>query len=134
MDRDNKKIEALIDKLMAADSLEQSSLNFTDNVMAKVEALSHSKVTVYKPLIPKAVWFIIIGSFTTLVAYMYLKAPSANNSWVDKLGLSDVSINPFETINLNFSATLTYAVVLFAIMLSIQIPLLKHYFNKRMAF
>ena len=134
MDRDNKKIDALIDKLMAAHSLEQSSLNFTDNVMAKVEALSHSKVTVYKPLIPKAVWFIIVGSFVALVAYVYLTAPSAHNSWVDKLGLSDISLNPFEAINLNFSASLTYAIVLFAIMLSIQIPLLKHYFNKRMAF
>jgi len=134
MKKDDKKIESLIDKFMADDSLEKPSLNFTHHVMAKLEAESLSKQTVYKPLIPKAVWFVIIGSFVTLVAYMYFKAPSTNNSWLDRLGLSDISVNPFEIINFNFSATLTYAVVLFAFMLSIQIPLLKHYFNKRMAF
>ena len=134
MERDEKKIEAFIDKLMSADSLEQPSLDFTDKVMSKVEAISSSTATVYKPLISKSIWYIIIGSFVALVGYIYLKEPVINNGWFNRFDLSNFSINPLENVSFNFSKTLIYAVVLLAVMVSIQIPLLKHYFNKRMAF
>jgi len=134
MERDEKKIEAFIDKLMSADSLEQPSLDFTDKVMSKVEAISSSTATVYKPLISKSIWYIIIGSFVALVGYIYLKEPVINNGWFNRFDLSNFSINPLKNVSFNFSKTLIYAVVLLAVMVSIQIPLLKHYFNKRMAF
>lgn len=134
MEKDNKKIEAFIDKLMSADSLEQPSLDFTDKVMSKVESISNSTATVYKPLISKSVWFVIIASFVALVAYFYSKEPVINNGWFSRFDLSNISLNPLENVSFDFSSTLMYAVVLLAIMVSIQVPLLKHYFNKRMAF
>lgn len=134
MEAEDKKIEDLINKLMADDSLEQAPINFTDKVMSKVEAISKSKTIVYKPLISKPVWFIIIGSFIALVGYIILNKPSSNNTWLNRFDLSNVSLNVFENISVNFSSTLMYAVVLLAIMVSIQVPLLKHYFNKRMSF
>jgi hypothetical protein len=132
MEKDEKKIEALIDKLMSADGLEEAPLDFTDNVMSKVEAISTA--TVYKPLIPKSIWFIIIGSFVALVGYIYLKEPLTSSGWLDRFNLSNISINPLQNVTFEFSTTLMYAFVLLAIMVSIQIPLLKHYFNKRMSF
>ncbi|WP_296382040.1 hypothetical protein [Winogradskyella sp.] len=131
MERDEKKIEAFIDKLLSNEVLEQPSLDFTDKVMSKVEAISTA--TVYKPLIPKSVWTLIAIGFIVLIGYMIFKEPSANNSWLDRFNLSSVS-NPLENISFNFSKTLMYAMVFLAVMLSIQIPLLKHYFDKRMAF
>ena len=55
MEKDEKRIDAFVDKLMANDTLEQPTLDFTDNVMSKVESISNSIATVYKPLIPKCI-------------------------------------------------------------------------------
>jgi hypothetical protein len=132
MENDEKKIEAFIDKLMADETLEQPSLDFTDKVMSKVEAIS--RATVYKPLIPQSIWFIIIGSFIALVGYIYFKEPLTSSGWLDRFNLSNISISPLQNVSFEFSKTLMYAMVFLAITVSIQIPLLKQYFNKRMAF
>jgi hypothetical protein len=133
MEKDDKKIEAFIDKLMSADSLEQPSLDFTDNVMSKVEAIFNSTATVYKPLISKPVWILIITGFIALVGYIVFNEPSSSSGLLERFDLSNVS-NPLENISFNFSKTLMYAMVLMAVMFSVQIPILKHYFNNRMSF
>ena len=134
MEKDEKRIDAFVDKLMANDTLEQPTLDFTDNVMSKVESISNSIATVYKPLIPKSVWLLIAASFIALVGYIYLNEPATSSGWLERLNLSNIAVKPLENVAFNFSKTLMYAVVLLAIMVSIQVPLLKHYFNKRMAF
>ena len=134
MESDEKKIEYFIDKIMSEDVLEQPSLDFTNAVMSKVEAISISDATVYKPLISKPVWILILGSFTALIGYVILGNNATTASCTDRLELPNVSFNFFENVSSNMSSTLMYAVVLLAIMISIQIPLLKHYFNKRMTF
>jgi hypothetical protein len=134
MESDEKKIEAFIEKLMSADTLEQPSVDFTDMVMSKVEAVANSQATVYKPLIPKAVWFLIIGGFIALVGCLTTNESEVNSSWLNRFDWSKVSLNLFENVSSNLSSTLMYAVVLLAIMISIQVPLLKYYFNKRMTF
>lgn len=134
MERDEKNIEAFIDKLMSEDVLEQPSLDFTDKVMFEVEAISNSTATVYKPLISKSTWFIILGGFVALIGYIYFKKPSSNSGWFDRFDVSHLSLNLFENITFNFSTTLIYAVVFLALMVSVQVPILKYYFNKRMAF
>ena len=134
MESDEKKIEAFIEKLMSVDTLEQPSVDFTDMVMTKVEAVANSQATVYKPLIPKAVWFLIIGGFITLVGYLTTNESEVNSSWLNRFDWSKVSLNLFENVSSNLSSTLMYAVVLLAIMISIQVPLLKYYFSKRITF
>jgi hypothetical protein len=132
MENDEKKTEALIDKLLANKAIEHTSLDFTDNVMSKIGAISTA--TVYKPLIPKPIWFIIIGSFLVLVGYIYIKEPLTSSGWLDRFNLSNISMNPLQKVSFAFSKTVMYAMVFLAITVSIQIPLLKYYFNKRMAF
>ena len=134
MEKDDKRIEDLINKLMSADSLEKAPLDFTDKVMAKVEALSHSDVTVYKPLIPKYIWWLLAAGFAILVGNILFKSPSDGVSLTERYNLPDVSFNLFENISLDFSNTLMYAFVLLAIMVSIQIPILKQYFNNRLSY
>ncbi|WP_299524357.1 hypothetical protein [Winogradskyella sp.] len=134
MEKDDKRIEDLVNKLMSADSLDKAPLDFTDKVMAKVEAISNSGVTVYKPLIPKYIWWLLAIGFATLVGYVFFKEPKEGISLTERYNLPDVSFNLLENISLDFSSTLMYAVVLFAIMVSIQIPLLKQYFNNRLSY
>ncbi|WP_400077745.1 hypothetical protein [Winogradskyella sp. R77965] len=134
MEKDDKRIEDLVNKLMEADSLETPSFDFTDNVMSKVEALSNSEVTVYKPLIPKYIWWLMASGFLALVCYILFKKPTETTSLSERYNLPEVSFNLLEGLSLNFSNTLIYAIVLLAIMVSIQIPLLKQYFNNRLSF
>ena len=134
MEQDNKKIEDLVNKLMTADSLEKAPLDFTDKVMARVEALSDSKSIAYKPLIPKYLWWFIASSFIALLCYFLFKEPTGDSSFLEKFNLPDISFNPLDNLSFEPSNTLMYAVVLFAIMFSIQIPILKQYFNKRLEY
>jgi hypothetical protein len=134
MEKDDKRIEELVNKLMAADSLESAPADFTDGVMAKVEALQNSSATVYKPLIPKYMWWLIVSSFIALVGYVLFKQPSDTVSLSDRYNLPEVSFNLLDNISYNFSSTILYASVLLAIMVSIQIPILKQYFNSRLSY
>lgn len=134
MENNNKNIEELIDKLMSKDTLEQPSLDFTDKVMSKVEAISNSKATVYEPLISKKVWILILTGFIALVVYNVFNKPSATGSLLERFNISGLFVNPFQVLSFDFSAIMVYAFVLLAIMISIQVPLLKYYFNKRMTF
>ena len=47
MENEDKRIEELVDKLMANDSLEKAPVNFTNDVMSKIELLSETKTIVY---------------------------------------------------------------------------------------
>jgi len=134
MEKDDRRIEDLVNKLMKADSLEKAPIDFTDTVMSKIEALSESKAIVYKPLISKYVWWLIASSFVALVGYILFKQPNNTISLSERYNLPEVSLNPLEGLSFDFSSTLMYATVLFAIMVSIQIPLLKQYFNNRLSY
>ena len=134
MEKDDKKIEELVNKLMEADALEQAPINFTDNVMSKIEALSNSKAMVYKPLIPKYILWLFGTGFIGIIGYLLFTQPTGSSTLLERFNLSDISLDPFEGLTFEFSNTLIYAMVLFAIMLSIQIPILKQYFNSRMSF
>ena len=134
MEQDNKKIEGLVNKLMSANSLEKAPLDFTDKVMTRVEALSDSKSIVYKPLIPKYIWWLIAASFIGSLSYFLFIQPTGNSSFAEKFNLPELSLNPIENLSLEMSNTMMYAIVLFAIMFCIQVPILKQYLNKRMQF
>ena len=134
MKHDDKRITDLINKLMHADNLESAPIGFTDNVMAKIEALSQSKSTIYKPLIPSSVWWLLGIGFIALVTYVLFNKPTTNESFIDHYNLPEVSMNFLEGMSLDLSSSLMYAMVFFAVMISIQIPLLKQYFNKRLAY
>ncbi|NRD20631.1 hypothetical protein HNV08_11275 [Winogradskyella eckloniae] len=130
----DKNIEEFIDNIMSEAGLEQPSLDFTANVMSQVEASSTSNATVYKPLISKPVWFIILGSFIALVGYVVLGNTETTASWTDRLELPEVPFNLLENISFEFSSALMYAFILLALMVSIQVSVVKYYFQKHITF
>lgn len=134
MKQEDKRLEDLINKLMEADRLETTSFDFTDKVMSKVGALPNSSISVYKPLIPNYIWWLLASGFVALVAYLIFNKPTNTMSLSERYNLPEVSLNLLDGMSFDFSSTLMYATVLLAIMVSIQIPLLKQYFNNRLSY
>jgi len=124
----NKYLDQFVDKVMKTSKLETPSFDFTAKVMSQVSATSKSTVTVYKPLISKTVWGILLVLGAGLVVFSIFSKDNTTLGWFDQLDFSKVS-NVFSGVKI--SQTTMYSLLMFGVMLFIQIPLLKHYFNKR---
>ena len=125
-------LDKLAKKVMQSSLLESPSLDFTANIMAKVENSAISNVTVYKPLISKRAWLLI--SILVIGSLSYVIFGNVEGvSWVDKVDLSIITNNKIaETISgITFSKTLLYAIGLCGVLFFVQIPMMKHYLDKR---
>ena len=135
--KDNKdqNLEKLVDKLMQHDTLEQPSNDFTSQVMQHIDALEKSKATVYKPLIPKPIWYAITIGMVVLVGFLYPgSAVDSQSSWLPEVNYDALVHNGMTHIlsAFKFSTTTMYVLILFAVMICIQIPLLKSYMDRRL--
>ncbi len=130
----DKQIEKLVERSMKTQSLESPLPNFTSMVMDEVLALNKSKVTVYKPLISKPMWFAIFVVVLLIVSYIIFGMNTTETSWFKFIDLSGLTDNRLSNTLSGFkvSKTVMYSVVLFGIMLFIQVPILKNYFDKRL--
>lgn len=124
----NKHIDQFVDRVMKSSKLETPSFDFTAKIMSQITVNQRSKVTVYKPLISKTTWGILLVLTAGMVGFQIFSQESTSLGWFDKLDFSIVS-NLFSGVKI--SQTTMYSLLMFGVMLFIQIPLLKHYFNKR---
>ncbi|MEH6535641.1 MAG: hypothetical protein V7719_04565 [Psychroserpens sp.] len=129
----DKHLDDLTRKVIGKSAMERPSLDFTQTIMSQIKALKTSKITTYVPLISKRMWSIMAVGMVAILVYIGLSTSGEESSWLNNLGLERFSnyelSNPLAGIE--FSQTLVYAVLLFAIMLCIQIPILKRHFDKR---
>ncbi|MFV0571451.1 MAG: hypothetical protein ACK5M1_03340 [Xanthomarina gelatinilytica] len=135
-ERENKQLEKLVEDVMKQSALESPSYNFTANVMQHITAGSKSTTTVYKPLISKTGWIVLALCVLTVMIYMLLSGDSQNRGWfhsVDFSMLSSIKM-PILVSGLNVSHTTLYALLFLGIMVCVQIPILKNYFDKRLSF
>lgn len=124
MKESDKEVEQFIEKIMKKTSLETPSFDFTSKIMAQVAVAEKSKVTVYKPLISKAVWFSISGIIFGVIIYSFFSGTTE----------SEFDFNfkiPDLIPRIHFSDATNFAVLIVALMALIQIPILKNYFDKR---
>ena len=130
----DKQIEKLVERSMKTQSLDSPSSNFTSRVMDQILAINQSKVTIYKPLISKPMWFAIFVVALLVVSYIIFGMNNSESTWLNFLDLSVLTDNRLSNTLSGFkvSKTVMYSVVLFGIMLFIQVPILKNYFNKRL--
>ncbi len=129
----DKHIENLVDKAMRKSTLETPSFDFTSNVMTHVFDIKQSFATTYQPLISKQVWVMIALGFIAFVAYVVLITKPEASEWFKGFDIHVVDQEYISKI-LNVvepSKTAAYSIGLLALMLLIQIPILKHYFDKR---
>ncbi|RIA10363.1 hypothetical protein OE09_2218 [Flavobacteriaceae bacterium MAR_2010_72] len=124
----NKDIEHVVDKLMKDASLESPSVDFTSKVMHQVSVTSKSNVTVYKPLIPKNILIALFALTLGWIGYSMFIGETIEINWLEKLNFNKVS-SLFSGIKI--SQTTMYTLLMFAVMLGIQTPILKRYLDKR---
>lgn len=133
----NKELDKYLDdlnkKVIKNTLIESPSIDFTASVMNQVTELKTTSFT-YKPLISRVGWLVIsilIISFIVLIAY--INGITFSSSIFERIDLGALYNNKlFNTLsNIKVSEAFTNSIILFGIMFSIQIPFLKHYFNKR---
>ncbi|HEY5686727.1 MAG TPA: hypothetical protein VIS27_00295 [Yeosuana sp.] len=130
----DKEIEKLIDKMMKETTLESPSFDFTAQVMSQVLKIKTNKVTVYKPLISKWIWYGIFISMLGLIAYLSFNDSVVTDGLLEKYNFEILPKFSISNIfsGLHFSRTTLYACILLTVMLFIQIPILKHHMDKRL--
>jgi len=128
------KFDQFIQDRIKEEGLEKPSLNFTNSIISKIETQKeHSEVTVYKPLIPKNIWYsgaaIVIAIFTYLV---YGNIDMEFNWLPEKKMQAFGQLNLAERLpNFNISSIYIYAFIGLAFFVGVQIYLLKNHFDKR---
>ncbi|MEO8820979.1 MAG: hypothetical protein ABI267_11060 [Ginsengibacter sp.] len=130
--KEDKNLEKLVENLMAEATLASPSIDFTSNVMSGVKAVEKRKSFVYKPVISKWAWLIIMGSIVFLFAFIIMDNPQSASA----KGYFNVTFFNFEKMLKSFPefqiSTMTANVLLAAtLMILIQIFFLKNYLNKR---
>ncbi|MDW8849638.1 hypothetical protein SD960_05995 [Flavobacterium sp. MMLR14_040] len=128
MKESDKNIENLIDKMMAEDTLESPSIDFTSKIMSQVLVAEKSKTKVYKPLISKTTWIFIGIALTFLVIYNVYFVGTENNFEIGKSYTDKISAI---VSGIHISKTILYAILIVPFMILIQIGLLKNYFDKK---
>ncbi len=128
----DNRIEKLIDSIMKDAPKEQPSVDFTANVMSQLALISNHQSTVYKPLISKKVWGLLVIIVVSLIVFLGVSQP-ASQSWFQSFDLNSFGnhriLGRFAAIQI--SGTTKVSIVMFAVMLMIQIPILKRYFDSR---
>ena len=128
MKESDKNIENLIDKIMAEDTLETPSFDFTSKIMAQVLVAEKAKIKPYKPLISISTWIFIGAALALLIAYNVFFAGTQNNLEIGKSYTDKIS----EIVSgIHISKTLLYAILIVSFMILIQVGVLKNYFDKK---
>ncbi len=131
--QDDKHLDYLAEKIVKEASLESPSSNFTNAIMSQIKALEANGATVYKPLISKTGWFFISIVLLGILLYAIFGVKTENSGWLSRVDLSMLSNFKVENLltGVTIPKTVTYAVALFGIMLSIQVLFIKRYLNKQ---
>jgi hypothetical protein len=129
----NRKLEELTDRMMKEIDVEKPSMDFTNSIMQGIHEQETKKVTQYKPLISTPVWTGLGITFMGLLYFIVSTNETTNSNWLNNLDFSVLINNTFTDSITSFTLpkTMAYAIGLFGLMLCIQIPFLKHYFDKR---
>ncbi|GAB1857098.1 hypothetical protein MHTCC0001_19340 [Flavobacteriaceae bacterium MHTCC 0001] len=129
----HKYLDDLSKEVIKSTPIEQPILDFTSTVMTQVLELKTSPFT-YKPLISKKGWFIVFAFVVSSIILVTYTSDSLYSSLlVNSIDFNVLFDNTFleALCNMSVSKTVIYAVVLFGVMFSVQISMLKYYFNKR---
>lgn len=131
----DKDIKTLTDKMLREISLESPSFDFTNTIMAQVEALESKKVTTYRPLIPKHLWFVFGFVLVAITSYLFINNAAKETTLFTALDFDKLTNNTITQSLSGFSLpkTVMYSILFLGIMICIQVPVLKHYFDKRLS-
>ena len=129
----DKNIEDFTKYIIEEAQVEGPSKNFVNKVMDAVKLEKElSSIKIYKPLISKTAWVLIIGVFTVISVFM-LTGSTQSSSIFSKINFTFLdkipSINLFESIH--FSNTFTFSFIFFSVLVLFQLLAIKNYFNRQ---
>ncbi|GAA4281532.1 hypothetical protein [Gaetbulibacter aestuarii] len=136
-ENDNKYLNQIAEKVVKNNPIESPSGDFTSHVMFEIERLENSSVTAYKPLISKTGWTLICTGFLAVFCLVLFTGNSDNTgSWLSTINLNGLFENKVSTLFSHFylPKTLLYPMVLFAVLVWIQLPILRNFHKKRYQF
>ncbi len=131
-ENEDKNLGTFVDKVMNEVSLESPSFDFTANVMMQVEKAKQNAVTTYHPLISKRFWALILVGFIAFMIYIFIVIKPESLGWFNNIDLNTDRISKLFS-GMKTTRIAAYGVGLLALMLLVQIPVLKNYFDKRLA-
>ena len=124
------RLEEMTTRIVQDAGLKKPDVDFTSRIMEAVE--SKSLTTVYTPLISKKMWWVIGVTIAAVVGYIF-----STNTELTILQDTFLSVSselpqwkiPRYELDANAPITLVYGVLIMAILLAIEIPLLKRRYN-----
>ncbi len=112
---------------------EKPSINFTDNLMSKIEALESKPLSVYKPVLSTPVKFLIGIAFASMLIFFMINSDGQSSLIpLDYVKLPSFSLDfslPSFNLNYNFSNIVIYSALIFGIVFSIQLYFIKNKLN-----
>lgn len=131
-EQETKELERFVAEAMFKTKLETPSPHFTERVMTAVMAEQQTTAIGYRPLIPTYMWIGIAFFIVCLTTYLWFLVQPAPFSW-PSLSFGFLENNTFfkKLAAVSISKITLYAVLFLAVMICIQIPVLKYYFNRR---
>ncbi|RYC50134.1 hypothetical protein [Flagellimonas olearia] len=133
MDEQQKKeLETFVDKVMGETSLESPSPDFTEKLMAKIEAQSQQEVFVAQPLLPrKLLMFLFLGFVAGFIYLLMTYGLDPNQGWFKNIEWNLDFSNTWRWMEGYTASKVTlYAVLLFGVLFFVQIPWLKRYLDQ----
>ncbi|KAB7529569.1 hypothetical protein F8C76_17315 [Flagellimonas olearia] len=133
MDEQQKKeLETFVDKVMGETSLESPSPDFTEKLMAKIEAQSQQQVFVAQPLLPRKLLTVLFLGFVAGFVYLLMTyGLDPNQGWFKNIHWNLDFSNTWRWMEGYTASKVTlYAVLLFGVLFFVQIPWLKRYLDQ----
>ncbi len=129
---ENKKLEALVNKMMEDAPLESPSVDFTQNVMRKIEVEAPNKVFQYKPIVSGKVLSFAFVAFTALLIYIGSQVGlDSGQGWFKNLNMGVWFQSDWGWLkHYSSSKIMVYGFLFLGLMFFAQVPWLKKQLNK----
>lgn len=131
-DRMDMRLEEMTEKIVKGAGLKEPTADFASRIMDAIEQQSQSAATVYTPLISKKMWWVIGIAVIAVIGFIVSSNVEFTfmQDMVTTIG-GEVPQWELPKYNLDFAvpSSLVYGFLIMALLLAIEIPLLKRRYN-----
>lgn len=124
--REDKKIDELMKKIMVGSKQESPSLGFSSSVMREIEALA-SKPKIATPLISRKVWITLGIAYAALMVVLINSIDFQSSTWMSSFNWTRIteyfSISAYNSLQI--PSTVIYALTTVSVLFLIQMFFLK---------
>ncbi|MBA4746962.1 MAG: hypothetical protein H2058_17110 [Muricauda sp.] len=129
---EDKKWEVFVDRIMEDAPLESPSLDFTQNVLQKLETETHNEVFQYKPILSGRVLSLVFAAFVAILVLVGMRfGLDDGQGWFKNLQMEAWFKNSWGWMeNYTSSKVMVYGFLFLGLMFFAQVTWLKKYLNR----